>query len=85
MTWMLVVLVMGVAPVKTGLAFPSLEQCLEAEDKMRAEVAVAFNRWQQWAAANPGGADYPRSRSFMTRRIGLENLGTCIPHGPLSD
>ncbi len=37
MKWMLVVLVFGSTPMQTGLVYNSLHECLEAEDKMRAE------------------------------------------------
>lgn len=83
MKWMLVILVMGVAPVKTGLTFDTLQDCLEAEDLVRTEIAEALNRWLKWAAANPEQSGYPASEAFMTRRIGMQNIATCIPHAPV--
>jgi hypothetical protein len=80
MKWMLVVVVFGLTPVKTGLLFNSLEECLKAEDASRSAYARAYNAWLQWAQANPGESGFPNSRAAMLKRIGLENPGTCIPH-----
>lgn len=82
MKWMLVVVVFGSAPVPTNLVFPTLAECLRAEDEMRQAYAEAFNTWLSWARANPSRAGYPGSQSFMQRRLGLENQGTCIPYAP---
>ncbi len=85
MKWMLIVLVFGGSPAKTNLIFDTLDDCLAAEDLMRNEYSLAFNKWNAWAKANPDVSGYPGSEGFMKRRIGLENTGTCIPHGPVSD
>ncbi|WFE74241.1 hypothetical protein [Roseinatronobacter sp. S2] len=85
MKWMLVILVMGGAPVKTGLTFDTLQDCLDAEDAARGEIAEAFNRWRDWAAANSEQSGYPESEPFMTRRIGMQNVATCIPHAPVQE
>jgi hypothetical protein len=37
MKWMLVVLVFGVTPMETGLSYNSLDYCLKAEERMRAD------------------------------------------------
>ena len=85
MKWMLVVLVFGGSPVKTNLLYDTLDECLKAEDSMRSEYVLAFNKWNSWAKANPSEAGFPNSEAFMKRRIGLDNQGTCIPHGPISN
>ena len=83
MKWMLIVVVFGVMPVKTNLLFDSIDDCLVAEEAMRAEYAQEFNQWLAWAKQNQVEAGYPKNREFMMQRIGLENRGTCIPHGEL--
>lgn len=80
MKWMLVIVVMGAGPVKTDLTFDTLQECLDAEDKSRREVAAAYNRWIKWASANPEESGYPDSEKFMQARLGMANKGTCIPH-----
>lgn len=80
MKWMLIIVVFGSAPVKTNLIYDSLDECLKAEDISRIAYANAFNNWQAWAKNNPAEAGYPKIRPFMIRRIGMENLATCIPH-----
>lgn len=82
MQWTLIVLVLGVSPVKTGLVFDSLDECLSAETAMRSAYADAFNKWQNWAKANPSESGYPGTQPYMQKRIGLNNGGTCIPYSP---
>ena len=78
MKWMLIVMVFGTAPVKTELVFDTLDDCLRADDQMRAAYAQAFNDW------NKGNQSTKEDRSFMIRRNGLQNEGTCIPHAAMS-
>ncbi len=85
MKWMLIVLVVGGSPTKTNLLFDTLDQCLAAEDTMRSEYVLAFNKWRSWAKANPAELGFPDSEEFMRNRIGVNNYGTCIPHGPNSN
>ena len=80
---MLIVVVFGIAPIKTNLLFDSLDDCLKAEDAMRTEYSRAFNAWLQWAQKNPDEAGYPNSQAFIQKRDGLESPGTCIPHAEL--
>ena len=80
MKWLLIVMVLGTTPVKTDLIFDTIDQCLTAEDTMRAEYSRAYNAWLEWAAQNRSKSGYPRSADFMGKRIGLNNFGTCIPH-----
>jgi hypothetical protein len=82
MKWMLIVMVFGVAPVKTGLLFDSLKECLRAEDAMRKEYTGPYNEWLAWAQQNPADSKYPDSMPYFQKRFGLENPGTCIPHAP---
>ncbi len=80
MKWMLVVLVMGQEPVKTEITFDSLQDCIEAEFRVRLDIAEAYNNWVKWAAANPEVSGYPESEEFNKVRIGMNNLSVCIPH-----
>jgi hypothetical protein len=80
MKWMLVIMVFGLAPVKTELLYNDLGDCLLAEQKMRAEYATAYNVWNTWAEKNPVEAGFPNSREAMKKRFGLYNPATCIPH-----
>ena len=50
MKWMLIVMVFGVSPVKTNLLFNTIDDCLNAEDAMRAEYARTFNTWEDGAS-----------------------------------
>lgn len=85
MKWMLIILVVGGSPAKTNLLFDTLDQCLAAEESMRSEYVLAFNKWHLWAKANPAESGFPNSEGFMKNRIGVNNYGTCIPHGPISN
>lgn len=80
MKWMFVVIVFGTMPVKTDLLFDSIDECLKAEEAMRAAYGQALNHWHNWAKRNPSEAGYPSSERFQLKRIGIENQGTCIPH-----
>jgi hypothetical protein len=83
MKWMLVVMVFGITPVKTNLLFNNINDCLDAEDAMRAEYTRTFNTWQEWAQANPDEAN--PDIAFIRKRNGLESSGTCIPHAELPE
>ena len=85
MKWMLIVIIVNGSPVKTNLLFNTLDECLTAEDSMRKEYVLAYNKWNAWAHANPSEAGIPRSEAFMQNRIGIKNFGTCIPHGQISN
>ena len=84
MKWMLIVMVFGVSPVKTNLLFNTIDDCLNAEDAMRAEYTRTFNTWEDWAQANPGEVD-ANSKAFIRKRNGMESSGTCIPHVELRE
>lgn len=79
MKWMLVVIVYGLAPVKTELLFDNLSACLKAETAMRAEWARAMNdaagprTIAQFHQTDPAGA------AFISKQT---THGTCIPHAP---
>ena len=70
MKWVLVVMVMGSAPVKTDLVFSSLSECLEAEMTMRSEYAAAYNRWIAWAQKNQKGEWLSRQRQDDAGKTG---------------
>ena len=80
MKWMLIVVVFGLAPVKTNLLFDSIDDCLRAEDVVRNEYARTFNEWKVWAEQNPVEAGYPNSKKMIIKRNGLMSPGTCIPY-----
>ena len=80
MKWMLLVLIYGTIPVKTGLVFDTIDDCLKAEEQMRDTYRRTYDAWQAWAEANPKEAQYPDSQKFMWRRDGMETTGTCMPH-----
>jgi hypothetical protein len=80
MKWMLLVLIYGTIPVKTGLLFDTIDDCLKAEEAMRDTYVRTYNAWETWAKANPDEAHYPDIQKFMWRRDGMESTGTCIPH-----
>jgi hypothetical protein len=77
MKWTLIVVVFGTMPVETGLIFNSLDDCLKAEEAMRAEYVRAY---KDWTGGQKKGSGYQTTQAFMRNRIGLENRGTCIPH-----
>ena len=80
MKWLLVVAIFGSVPLETDMVFDTLQQCLDAEDAMRAEYSRSFNEWVQRAKVDPDRYNYPNSEKFAQRRFGLENVATCIPH-----
>lgn len=43
MKWMLLVLIYGTIPVKTGLLFDTIEDCLKAEEAMRDSYVRTYN------------------------------------------
>ena len=71
MKWMLLVFLVQnpLLPVETGMIFDSLDDCLKAEDTMRANYARAYNDWLTWAKAHQAEADYPTSDDFMKKRM----------------
>ena len=60
MKWMLLVLIYGTIPVKTGLLFDTIDDCLKAEEEMRNSYIRTYNTWETWAKANPSEAHYRR-------------------------
>ena len=68
MKWLLVVFVMN-TPVKTELSFPTLDECLRAEQEMRRQWAEAYNE----AAGRKAGKD---TLELVKRQM---TSGTCIP------
>ena len=84
MKWMLIVAVFGTQPVKTGLLFDSLSDCLKAEEAMREEMSTAYKAWEKWAYDGESeglsryGSDRAATRAYHQKRI--INQGTCVPH-----
>jgi hypothetical protein len=79
MKWMLVIMIFGTQAVKTDLIFDTLDMCLAAEERVRAEMTAKYNSWR----ASAREATRLRDEPFQLRRIGMQNHATCIPHaGP---
>jgi hypothetical protein len=68
MNWLLVVVVLG-TPIKTDLVFPSLADCLRAEETMR----KVWDEHQALVAKQ--GAD-PARLDFLRKQM---PTGTCVP------
>lgn len=68
MNWLLVVIVMNM-PVKTGLSFKTLDNCLRAEQEMRKQWAEVYSD----AATRKSGKE---SLDMIKRQM---TFGTCIP------
>ncbi len=82
MKWALVVMVLGVAPVQTGLVFANLADCMAAEEAMQSSSAAAYGSWMQSELRDrriylPGWDDKEKRRK---QAVGMLNQGTCIPH-----
>lgn len=68
MRWLLVVVIMN-TPVKTDLVFESLDSCLQAEGKMRAEWTALYNGVKAASAEQD-------SLEFIKTQM---PFGTCVP------
>ncbi len=79
MKWMLLVLIYGTIPVKTGLLFDTIEDCLKAEEQMRATYGRAYNSWQSWAEANPKRRRIPTARNSYGGAMGWRRQGRASP------
>jgi hypothetical protein len=79
MKWVLVIVVLGTAPVKTDLIFNSLSECLDADDTMRAEYARAYNEWNTRTRKDQEQMKIPNVEQFARQHFGILNVGTCIP------
>jgi hypothetical protein len=71
MKWMLVVLVFGVTPMETGLSYNSLDDCLKAEERMRADWDHILKARKKQYSEMPSGPNYVAQQGTP---------GTCIPH-----
>ena len=76
MKWMLIVLAFG-APVKTGLTFPSLDECLQYEDRMRAEYTKQYKKHLELAQKTLPADEVATVRGLARERV---TKGICIPH-----
>jgi len=68
MKWLLVVIVMN-SPIKTDLAYDSLQACLSAENQMRKSWSEVFNESVKSGASKD-------TQKFMQSQM---PRGTCIP------
>lgn len=80
MKWVLVALVFGSEPIQTDLVYPTLAECVKAQQTARTEMADLYNQWNQWARANQKEAGYPKSEPLQMKNIGMFNQFTCVPH-----
>ncbi len=85
MKWMLIVMVLGVTPVKTGLLFDTLDACRQVAGEMEAEYARYINEGLAWAATqSKTGKVSDQVAELWTRQL---QPGICIPHAntPISN
>jgi hypothetical protein len=79
MKWMLVVVVLGSAPVKTGLLFDDLDSCWTAREPIAQEYADVFNNRAQWVGEHVPSEQRAATVEFLKSSL-LGNRITCIPH-----
>lgn len=75
MQWVLVMLIAG-SPIKTDLYFPTLRECLQAEDRIAGEYSRAVNETLKWAKDTQPAKDYGGIENLAVSRL---HRGTCIP------
>jgi uncharacterized protein YgiB involved in biofilm formation len=75
MKWILIVLVFGSTPMETGLVYNSVDECLKAEETMRAQWDSAMKAMQKEFREMPTTPNYIAKQSIS---------GTCIPHAERS-
>ena len=78
MKWMLIVLIMGTTPVRTGLVYDTVDTCYAAEDEMASEYTRYYNDWIAWAKDHPKESGYPTIPNYISQRL---MRGVCIPVG----
>ncbi len=80
MKWMIVVVVLGgTAPVKTGLLYEDLDACWAATDLIMAEYGRVAKARLDSASANQTEQEFKVSRDYIMSRL-TTNSVTCIPH-----
>ena len=79
MKWMLIVVVFGIAPVKTGLLFDDLAACWARRETVAQEYAAVANENLRWARENLSEEARPRTEALITSSL-TSNAITCIPH-----
>ena len=62
MKWTLIVVVFGTMPVETDIIFSSIDDCLKAEEAMRAEYVRAYT---DWTAGQKKSSGYQTTQAFM--------------------
>ena len=84
MKWMLIIVVFGIAPIKTDLRFDTLEECAKAAQQAEETAGRAFSDWLFQTSVAEGRNVTPSEEQSMMRRFGFagRNEGTCIPHAP---
>lgn len=79
MKWMLVVVVLGIAPVKTGLLYDDLDACWAAREPISREYADVANDRLARARGLEGFERREATVDLITSRL-MGNAITCIPH-----
>lgn len=81
MRWMLVVAVLNGIPIKTNLTYVTLEECLKAEQTVRAEYARVGVTMDGGRTSVPGPAGGDALN--IQERLGSRVRAACIPHAPV--
>lgn len=81
MKWMLVMIVLGMQPVKTDLMYDDVEACSTAANIIQQFQAEAYNAaMARKKRQNPSADELKAFAADRMRVLGIENLLTCIPH-----
>jgi len=75
MKWLLVMLVHG-SPIKTDLYFPTLRECLQAEDLVAKQYTDAYSETVDWAKQSKPSDQFAGIEKLALSRL---HRGTCIP------
>ena len=79
MKWMLVVLVLGATPVKTGLLFDSLSECVSEAGVVGTTYFMDYAERLRRANENVSKEQAERNDRFL-KDVLMKNGVTCIPH-----
>jgi hypothetical protein len=75
----LIVVVMGLTPIKTELVFDSLENCWQARQQVQSLYSELANRELKWSRENLEGEQYEAAEAMIVSRL-TTNAMTCIPY-----
>jgi len=74
MTWVLIAVVLGSAPVETGLRFGSLEHCARWADYLHKQSTREAAGSNLWSRSTP-----ERERQRINKHYGADNVLVCVP------